>query len=66
MIENNKYAMGTSTQRVTAQPDFSQRGASFDIDGEQVDGMDVRAVRDAGERAVEYAAARARGRTSWK
>ncbi|MCW2307596.1 pyruvate dehydrogenase (acetyl-transferring) E1 component subunit alpha [Rhodobium gokarnense] len=53
VIENNKYAMGTSTQRATAQGDFSQRGASFDIEGEQVDGMDVRAVREAGLRAVE-------------
>src|SRR6266403_1253998 len=29
VIENNRYAMGTSTARSTAQADFSQRGASF-------------------------------------
>ena len=52
VIENNKYAMGTSTERAAATTDFSQRGASFDIPGEQVDGMDVRAVRAAGERVV--------------
>jgi pyruvate dehydrogenase E1 component alpha subunit len=55
VIENNKYAMGTSVSRSSAQTDFSKRGASFEIPGEQVDGMDVRAVRAAGKRAVEYA-----------
>jgi pyruvate dehydrogenase E1 component alpha subunit len=54
IIENNRYAMGTSTARATAQPDFSRRGESFDIPGEQVDGMDVRAVKAAGERAVAH------------
>lgn len=55
VIENNKYAMGTAVHRSSAQTDFSKRGASFDIPGEKVDGMDVRAVRAAGQRAVEYA-----------
>ncbi len=55
VIENNKYAMGTSVERSSAQTNFSKRGASFDIPGEQVDGMDVRAVKAAAERAVEYA-----------
>src|SRR5262249_59863269 len=32
----------------------SQRGRSFDIPGEQVDGMDVRAVKAAGERVVGW------------
>ena len=55
VIENNKYAMGTSVERSSAQTDFSKRGLSFDIPGEQVDGMDVRAVKEAGERAVAFA-----------
>jgi pyruvate dehydrogenase E1 component subunit alpha len=55
VIENNKYAMGTSVERATAQPNFSKRGASFNIPGEQVDGMDVRAVKAAGDRAVAFA-----------
>jgi pyruvate dehydrogenase E1 component subunit alpha len=54
VIENNRYAMGTAVNRATAQTDFSKRGASFDIPGEQVDGMDVRAVKAAGERAVKW------------
>ena len=55
IIENNKYAMGTSIGRSSATTDLFQRGASFDIPGEQVDGMDVRAVKAAGEKAVEHA-----------
>jgi pyruvate dehydrogenase E1 component alpha subunit len=55
VIENNKYAMGTSVERSSAQPDFSKRGLSFNIPGEQVDGMDVRAVRATGSRAVQFA-----------
>ncbi|HWK87561.1 MAG TPA: pyruvate dehydrogenase (acetyl-transferring) E1 component subunit alpha [Xanthobacteraceae bacterium] len=55
VIENNKYAMGTAVHRSSAQTDFSKRGASFEIPGEKVDGMDVRAVRAAGARAMEYA-----------
>ena len=54
VIENNRYAMGTSVNRASAQTDFSKRGLSFNIPGEQVDGMDVRAVRDAGERAIQW------------
>jgi pyruvate dehydrogenase E1 component alpha subunit len=55
VIENNQYAMGTAIKRSTAQPDLSQRGVSFGIPGEQVDGMDVRAVRLAGQKAVTHA-----------
>jgi pyruvate dehydrogenase E1 component alpha subunit len=54
IVENNRYAMGTSVARSSAQTDFSQRGASFNIPGMQVDGMDVRAVMAAGEHAVKW------------
>ncbi|MFP3921039.1 MAG: pyruvate dehydrogenase (acetyl-transferring) E1 component subunit alpha [Dichotomicrobium sp.] len=54
IIENNKYAMGTSVERSSSTTDLSQRGRSFDIPGEQVDGMDVRAVHAAGKRAADY------------
>ena len=55
IIENNGYAMGTSVTRSTAQPEFYKRGAGFGIPGETVDGMDVLAVRDAAEKAADYA-----------
>src|ERR671930_1269399 len=45
IIENNRYAMGTAITRSSATIDLSHRGASFNIPGEQVDGMDVRAVK---------------------
>ena len=54
VIENNQYAMGTSVARASATTDLSMRGLSFDIPGEQVDGMDVRAVKAAGEKAVKW------------
>ncbi|QOZ25866.1 pyruvate dehydrogenase (acetyl-transferring) E1 component subunit alpha [Bradyrhizobium sp. CCBAU 51753] len=54
VIENNRYAMGTSVSRASAQQDFSKRGASFNIPGRQVDGMDVRAVKAAADEAVAW------------
>ncbi|MDX8464320.1 pyruvate dehydrogenase (acetyl-transferring) E1 component subunit alpha [Mesorhizobium sp. VK23B] len=54
IIENNRYAMGTSVSRSSAETDFSNRGASFKIPGIQVDGMDVRAVKAAGDVATEW------------
>jgi len=55
VIENNRYAMGTAVSRSSSQVDFSKRGVSFNIPGEQVDGMDVRAVKEASVRALDYA-----------
>ncbi len=52
VIENNQYAMGTSTQRSTHSPSYWERGAAYGIKGEEVDGMDVLAVKAAGEKAV--------------
>ncbi len=54
VIENNQYAMGTSQQRSTSTPDIYTRGAAFGIPGEAVDGMDVLAVKAAGEKAVAH------------
>ncbi|WP_088344557.1 MULTISPECIES: pyruvate dehydrogenase (acetyl-transferring) E1 component subunit alpha [Rhodomicrobium] len=55
IVENNQYGMGTRIDRVSSTTDLSQRGLSFGIPGEQVDGMDVRAVKAAGDRAVRWA-----------
>jgi pyruvate dehydrogenase E1 component alpha subunit len=57
VIENNKYGMGTSINRASSTTELCHRGRSFDIPGEAVDGMDVRAVREAAMRAVAHARA---------
>ena len=54
VIENNRYAMGTSVTRASAETNLSKRGLSFNIPGVQVDGMDVRAVKAAGEKAAQW------------
>jgi pyruvate dehydrogenase E1 component alpha subunit len=54
VIENNQYAMGTALGRASAQPDLYRRGESFAIPGVQVDGMDVMAVKAAGEKAIAH------------
>jgi pyruvate dehydrogenase E1 component alpha subunit len=54
VIENNQYAMGTSVARSSAVSDFSKRGVSFGIPGVNVDGMDVEAVQQAGQEAMDY------------
>ena len=54
VIENNRYAMGTSVVRSSALTEFSKRGSSFNIPGIEVDGMDVRAVKAAGDLAVDW------------
>ena len=53
VIENNKYGMGTSTTRHAAG-DLYRRGEGFNIPGEQVDGQDVFAVREAARQALDY------------
>ncbi|GAA0571314.1 pyruvate dehydrogenase (acetyl-transferring) E1 component subunit alpha [Rhizomicrobium electricum] len=54
VVENNRYAMGTSVERASAQPDFYKRGESFNVPGVSVDGMDVEAVFEAGRKALEF------------
>ncbi|WP_195759895.1 pyruvate dehydrogenase (acetyl-transferring) E1 component subunit alpha [Paracoccus sp. S-4012] len=54
VIENNQYAMGTSVRRSTKSRTLYGRGEAFGIPGEQVDGMDVLAVKAAGEKAVAH------------
>lgn len=53
IIENNQYAMGTSVKRSSSETHLYRRGASFRIPGEEVDGMSVLAVKEAGEKAVK-------------
>ncbi len=53
IIENNKYGMGTSAERHAAGKLY-RRGEGYGIPGEQVDGMNVFAVRDAARQAIDY------------
>jgi pyruvate dehydrogenase E1 component alpha subunit len=55
IIENNQYAMGTSIERSSSETHLYRRGASFNIPGKEVDGMDVLAVRAAAAEAAEHA-----------
>ena len=55
VIENNMYAMGTSVERHASETELFKRGISFEIPGQEVDGMDVQAVKAAGQKAVKHA-----------
>ena len=55
VLENNQYGMGTSVERAAAKPhELYNRGSSFGIPGYLADGMDVLAVKAAGEMAVKH------------
>ena len=54
VIENNQYGMGTSVSRAAAGLDLADRGKAYGIPGKQVDGMDVLAVKAAGEEALAH------------
>lgn len=54
ILENNQYAMGTSVERSTGQPDFVLKAKAHGIAGERVDGMDVLTVREAAARAIAH------------
>lgn len=54
VIENNKYAMGTSIERASASTEFYSRGEPYGIPGEQVNGMAVLDVKGAAQRAAEH------------
>lgn len=47
ICENNLYGMGTAMRRVSALVEVYKRAEAYGIDTEQVDGMDVLAVREA-------------------
>jgi len=55
VLENNLYGMGTAVNRSSSVPDLIRRASCYDIEREQVDGMDVLAVREAAERAIRKA-----------
>ncbi len=54
VIENNRYGMGTSVDRASAAKELFRLGEPYGIPGREVDGMDVVAVREAAEEAIEH------------
>jgi len=53
LCENNRYGMGTALERASAIYDIAERACAYDMAAETVDGMDVLAVYEATQRAVE-------------
>ena len=54
ILENNQYGMGTSIERATANTDLGSKFASYGIPYEKVDGMDIEAVLEAGQRCATH------------
>ncbi len=57
VVENNKWAIGMAHDRATSDPEIWRKANAFGMKGEEVDGMDVLAVRDATQRALQRARA---------
>lgn len=55
ICENNQYGMGTSQKRAMSISSVAKKAESYGMANEFVDGMDVLAVREATERAIERA-----------
>ena len=55
ICENNQYGMGTSLARAMSSQNIAQKADAYEMASEFVDGMDVLAVREATQRAVERA-----------
>jgi pyruvate dehydrogenase E1 component alpha subunit len=51
--ENNLYAMGTAIARAQAETDLALRASSYGMPAWSVDGMDVEAVEEAAQHAVD-------------
>lgn len=55
ICENNRYGMGTPVERAASLYNISQSASAYDMAREEVDGMDVLAVRERVARAAERA-----------
>lgn len=53
LCENNLYAMGTDSRKVSAEPEVWKRALAYHMPAERVDGMDVLAVMEATRRAAD-------------
>ena len=57
VVENNKWAIGMAHDRATSHTEIWRKASAFGMNGEEVDGMDVLAVRGAAQRAIKRARA---------
>ena len=55
ICENNQYGMGTSQARAMSSRSIAKKAEAFEMANEFVDGMDVMAVREATQRAIDRA-----------
>jgi TPP-dependent pyruvate/acetoin dehydrogenase alpha subunit len=55
VVENNHWAMSLPWSRETAQPSIAEKARAYGIEGIDVDGQDVLAVREAAAEAVDRA-----------
>ncbi len=54
IIENNKYAMGTSLKRSSSIDELHKRGVGFNIPGIKINGMDLFEVIKEGQKCADY------------
>jgi pyruvate dehydrogenase E1 component alpha subunit len=52
LVVNNRYGMGTSVERASAEPALHKRASAYRMHGEEVDGDDLEAVLEATERLL--------------
>jgi pyruvate dehydrogenase E1 component alpha subunit len=57
VVENNKWAIGMAHERATSQPEIYKKASVFEMEGVEVDGMDVLAVREVAQKAIARARA---------
>jgi pyruvate dehydrogenase E1 component alpha subunit len=55
LVINNEYAMGTSVERASAEPELHKRACAFRMHGERVDGDDFDAVAESAGRLLRRA-----------
>lgn len=55
ICENNQYGMGTSQKRAMSSRSIARKADAYEMANEFVDGMDVMAVREATQRAIDRA-----------
>nr|YP_009393534.1 pyruvate dehydrogenase E1 component alpha subunit [Bostrychia simpliciuscula]ARW62096.1 pyruvate dehydrogenase E1 component alpha subunit [Bostrychia simpliciuscula] len=57
VVENNQWAIGMAHHRSTSLPEIHKKAQAFGLPGEEVDGMNVLAVRNVAQKAINRARA---------